>query len=489
LERAKKIGRAASLWPNPVSIQIAVPQRKISATSPALKETANGHAAGLTGENIRPARPLLFGNEAFQEQLLDIARMGAIRLKPHGKMRRLISSGICVCERVPGADVICLNLGHPAINELRAVLAEMTGVHVDDQQHDGNPNFDRVSPLGHRRPLAFRIMLVLYQAGAGVDAETMRRRLPDVWPDSVTKALYRLVRDRVLEEGVGRTFSLSPWLPQSFNALVLRLAELSDHPRLKLGRESATRQAAYLQASDGAPRLFGTDIRLRNLMALALYGPMHTLDLRKIVGGDTMIEEGRDNAPVGRGSVVQTWETSNGRALALDAAHPLALPLKRLLLRLAEIYPLPPHVPAYDRPEPPPAQAWDGDRLALFGSAIPTKILLTLGNRGWTFEAICCESASGSRDPGSNKRVVTKKVIRRLEDEGILVGSRPRGPGFGPRLLVIAETFPAKDELYALIDAAMAAWPDLAGRVKAEFDALPAKTKEYFRRRGLWSDP
>ncbi len=96
---------------------------------------------------------------------------------------------------------------------------------------------------------------------------------------------------------------------------------------------------------------------------------------------------------------------------------------------------------------------------------------MILANRGWTFEAICCESP-GCRDPNSNKRMVTKNVIRRLEDEGVLAGSRPRGPGFDPRLLRLAETRPACEELQALIE--------------AEFAALPGKTKEYFRRRGLW---
>lgn len=124
----------------------------------------------------------------------------------------------------------------------------------------------------------------------------------------------------------------------------------------------------------------------------------------------------------------------------------------------------------------------------MFGSHIPTQILLTLANRGWTFEAICCESASGGHDPNSNKRVVTKKAIRRLEDEGVLAGSRPRGPGFAPRLLRLAETCPAREELQALIEAAIVAWPDLGERVEAEFNAPPAKTKEYFRRRGLWSE-
>ncbi len=190
--------------------------------------------------------------------------------------------------------------------------------------------------------------------------------------------------------------------------------------------------------------------------------------------------------PFGRGGQVRVWETPDGTAVELDEAYPLALPLRRLLVRLAEVYPLP-QVPTMKRPDPLPPQAWAGDRLALFGSAFPTKILMTLAGRGWTFEAVCCESHSKD-DGADNRRVLTKKVIRRLEAEGVLEGSRPRGPGFGPRLLRIADTFPAEDELQALIDAIPAAWPDLGDRIEAAFAAVPEKTKTYFRRRGLWND-
>lgn len=68
--------------------------------------------------------------------------------------------------------------------------------------------------------------------------------------------------------------------------------------------------------------------------------------------------------------------------------------------------------------------------------------------------------------------MVVKKAIRRLEAEGVLEGSRPRGPGFGPRLLRIAAGFPARDELQALIDAIPVAWPDLGDRIAAAFDGL-----------------
>jgi len=209
-------------------------------------------------------------------------------------------------------------------------------------------------------------------------------------------------------------------------------------------------------------------------------------DLRKVTGAFHLHDEGRDDAPFGRGGQVRVWETPEGTAVELDGAYPLALPVRRLLVRLAEVYPLP-HVPRIKRPDPPPPLAWAGDRLALFGSAYPTKILMRLAGRGWTFEAVCCESHSKD-DGADNRRVLTKKVIRRLEAEGVLEGSRPRGPGFGPRLLRIADAFAAKDELQALIDSIPAAWPDLGDRVETAFAAVPEKTKTYFRRRGLWAN-
>ena len=147
-----------------------------------------------------------------------------------------------------------------------------------------------------------------------------------------------------------------------------------------------------------------------------------------------------------------------------------------------QVYPLPPHVPKYERPEPPPHQAWNGDRLALLGSSLPTSVLMSLAGRGWTFEAVCCAVAVG------DDRVVVKKTIRRLEAEGVLEGSRPRGPGFGPRLLRIADAFPAREELQALIDAVPVAWADLGDRLERAFDHIPEKTKVYFRRRWLWTD-
>lgn len=181
---------------------------------------------------------------------------------------------------------------------------------------------------------------------------------------------------------------------------------------------------------------------------------------------------------------MRVWETPDGTAVEIDEAYPLALPLRRLLARLAEVYPLP-SVPTIRRPDPPPPRAWAGD--PLFGSAFPTKILMTLVGRGPTFEAVCC--GSHSQDDGAdNRRVLTKKVIRRLEAEGVLEGSRPRGTGFGPQLLRIAEAFLAKRELQALIDAIPSAWQDPGDRTEAAFATIPARPRRTSTGRGLWRE-
>ena len=354
---------------------------------------------------------------------------------------------------------------------------KLVGVVAGEPSGTINPK----TPLAHKVATAFPVLLTVLRSEEPLDEETIRRRIPYFWPSSVTRNLDSFVRDGVFVGGEGRRFRPAA-LPKSLKPFVLRLADLIDDPRLAPSEASGARTESFEQNADGAPRLFGTDVRLRNLMALAVHDPMLHSDLRRITGTWHLRLESRDAAPFGRGSVVRVWDTSDGEAVMLDTAYPLYLPLQRLLVKLAEIYPLPAHVPEFGRPDPPPPQAWNGDRLALFGSPLPTAVLMSLCDRGWTFEAICCEVATGY------DRVVVKKTTRRLEQEGVLEGSRPRGPGFGPRLLSLAKTCPARDELQALIDAAIEVWPDIGDRVRLAFKGLPDKTKVYFRKRGLWSD-
>jgi hypothetical protein len=379
-----------------------------------------------------------------------------------------------------------LDRRHPAHEELLAVLDDLTGVrrrHEPTYDSLLEPELDTKRALGHDFISAFEVLHLVATVGLTLDREAIGlRRLRHLAKETIDGALDALVTGGVIDEGEdGIRFSSD--VPARYIALI---EKIGTHIGLDVPDDAGSRAWAYKNAPDGAPRLFGTDVRMRNLMALAVHGPLHYRTLA-LVTGQSHVKIGRDNAPVGRSDVVRIWNDDKGTAMALDPEHPLALPLRRLLLALEKQYP----VRRMERPEPAPVMPeprgyWRGDRLALFGSAIPTKILLTLGNRGWTYEAICCERASSSRDKNSNKRVVTKKPLHRLENEGLLSSSRRRGSGFGPRLLRISDDFPAKDELQALIDAALVAWPDLAERIDAEFNAIPAKTKEYFRRRGLW---
>jgi hypothetical protein len=82
-------------------------------------------------------------------------------------------------------------------------------------------------------------------------------------------------------------------------------------------------------------------------------------------------------------------------------------------------------------------------------------------------------------------RVVVKKVVKRLEGEGVLQAGRPRGPGFNVRVLTIADDFVAKDELLAVLRAYDRAFGTSAS-VRAALEGLPARAQEHLRRRDLW---
>jgi hypothetical protein len=244
-------------------------------------------------------------------------------------------------------------------------------------------------------------------------------------------------------------------------------------------RKAITRPWAFKSAGDGAPRLFGTDVRLRNLMALAKYGPLHLTDLRRITGAPRTESEAHGYAPFGRGGVVCFWKTNNGTAVMLNPKHPVAEPLRALLLKLTEIYPLSALVRRHPPPKPPKIPAWRGDKLALFGSPIPTTILLTISALGWTFEALCVATATGYH------RENVKKAMRRLEEEGVLCSDRKRRPGFDVRAVHLAEDFPAYDELRVLLDACIDVWPQFARSAHHALDQLTPKTKAHLRNRGL----
>jgi hypothetical protein len=76
-----------------------------------------------------------------------------------------------------------------------------------------------------------------------------------------------------------------------------------------------------------------------------------------------------------------------------------------------------------------------------------------------------------------------------MEREGVLDASRPPGGGADVRVLTISDTFCARDELLALVQAHLRQWPEFANTVKRKMLELKPKAREHLRRRGLWPYP
>jgi hypothetical protein len=278
------------------------------------------------------------------------------------------------------------------------VLQELSGAQVislietvsDRGDHTINARYPL---LHHGSTVNFRTILHVLLSGIdGITFEKLRLRMPDQWGINVNKTVKRLVADGVVVVTEGARVRVADAVPKAFYRVVKIIAEHLGRTDVRFRAKPVNarkRVAAHVRAPDNAPHLFGPDSRLRNMMALAKHGPLHYSDLRRVVGGDQIRLDGRDNAPFGRGSVTRSFDTPEGPAVMLDSAFPLARELKLLLLRLEESFSLPALVRRHEAPKTPRNVLWNGDRTALFGSAIPTGILLSIGALGWTFEAIC----------------------------------------------------------------------------------------------------
>ncbi len=299
----------------------------------------------------------------------------------------------------------------------------------------------------------------------------------DQRPPAVESAIARLVADGVLvEEAYDIRYAGD--VPPEYLDLVRKVdsvltGDTADEHVAK------RRKMAFERADDGAPRLFESDARLRNLMALAIHGPLYAADIAIIVGSKKTRPEDRNYAPFGRGGVVATCETSVGLAACLDPNHPVALEFRALLIALEKIYPLPRPENELPLPPVPVFGPWNGDKTALFGFPIPTGILFTIGTLGWTFESLCVTALVG------RYRENVKKVLRNLEDEGILASDRPRRPGFDVRVVRLDETFPAKAELETVLRRCVVVWPEYATLTHTSLAGMPAKTLVHLQNRGI----
>jgi hypothetical protein len=436
--------------------------------------------------------PVLFATATQQALLLRMHREGTALIPAPMRITRLERAGLAV--RWVGADptdgrrrrhCCALDPRHPAFASLSAVLAELSGdspARADLPTNLPPHKLRVVSALGHQDGYSFRIVLQVVAGGKPLTTATLWRRLPDVPNQLFHPHLKRLIRDDVLREKPKGTVSLAPSVPPAL------LGSSSGRPprtprknrALGIARRWKDCDPSAGSAQDGAPRIFGADARLRHLMTLAKYGAMGTDELRR-VAGIWVRREGSRFAPFGRGGVVRVWKTAEGPAIGLDPDYPLAGPMRDLLLALERVYPVPEFRREWEAPEPE-RRRWIGDRHALFGNVAQTTILTSIGVHGWTFEVLCMEMIA-------QNRVVVHKVVRRLEDEGILQGDRSRGSGFNVRVLTIANAFPAKAELEALLRAYVEAWPATVVAVRRGFERIAEQRprgKAHLVRRGLW---
>jgi hypothetical protein len=466
-----------------VSIRIAVRRQEREGGKPAKKSPPIRSPKQIDETERAPLTPVLFEQPKHQKLLLEVARRGAVEVgRPNAYHTALVKAGILIERRDPPQSaraVVTMNANYPALPELLTFLSDLTGESFPLIPKSAPVHPEK--PLGHKGPLPFRVFLTLAQAREPLTELTIRRRISGEWAQTVRSTIVSLVDSGALAEGEGRKFDFAPDVPDSFKALVLRLAEVIADPLFAKLEVSGPRPSAFGLAEDGAPLLFATDLRLRNFMALAVHGPLLHRELRRITGAQHTNEESWNDAPFGRGGVVRTWETAGGQAVALDEAHPLHPPLLRLLLRMAELYPLPGFKPRFASPIAPPPRPWVGDKLAFFGSDIRTAIMFSIGVYAWTFESLCCHFAGPHREN-------VKHAMRKLEAQGVIAGDRDRRPGANIRFLRIPDSFGAKTELMELLREGAAIWGYEKTVKSALLLNITPKTKAHIVRRGMWPD-
>lgn len=429
--------------------------------------------------------PVFFGSAHTQAALIRIFKDGYIRgVAVKGITRSLRRSGLITEVRKDGHSHWVLDPRHPAYHKVRKLLATVTGVEPGpvrlSPQLCTEYAFDPVRPLAHGNACAFRILHALATRGE-LSLKTARLYVAGVSSAAARRALRQLLVDGVVTSE-GDRFKLASNVPNQFPLLIQHLGGVIAKRDASLSANTALpvpRVGTFCAAEDGAPPLFGPDLRLRNLMVLAKQGRMYLADLRKFTGVESIRRESSSDAPFGRGGVVRVWDTADGPAAEIDPTHPLRLPLRKLLLRLEQQFP----IPAHRVRTPPPCtikKSWNGDWRATFGGDIPTSVLFSIGVLGFTFEALCVAVCTG------HNRVNVKSCVRKLEECGLLAGDRVRRPGFNVRVLRLSKQFCAERELQLLLELACDMWPSFAKRVHSVMQSLPPGTKAHLIKRHLF---
>jgi hypothetical protein len=135
-----------------------------------------------------------------------------------------------------------------------------------------------------------------------------------------------------MKRAVGKHFTELP-LP-----VIGRIPRYKNNYDYRFGVECATdTPRAYQPRAGGPPLLFATDIRMTILVTLALAGrPLRHKSLWHHLGKSAKTSL---YGLVDRG-IVTMWDIGPSKKfVALDPCHPAAEPLRRLLLKVAEVYP------------------------------------------------------------------------------------------------------------------------------------------------------
>jgi hypothetical protein len=236
------------------------------------------------------------------------------------KLLAVARSGLIAASTAKGGLFWSLNSLHPAHDELLAALRALS---QDDETFASLPETEASSgvPLNAERPLAHRYaasfqMLAALATHATLALSELQNFIKEKRTAGVEGALEELSAGDVITTHDG-VVCFAPGVPQEYVQLVLAVNTNVEGPAARIA--PATRRAtSFEHASDGAPRLFGTDLLLRNFMALAKLGPLHHVDLAAIVGIHYVRTESSRYAPFGRAGVVRVSNAPNGIAAALE---------------------------------------------------------------------------------------------------------------------------------------------------------------------------
>lgn len=251
------------------------------------------------------------------------------------------------------------------------------------------------------------------------------------------------------------------------------------------GVRAVAKPRAYQPRVGGPPLLFATDVRMTILVTLALArGPLRQKNLWKHLGklAKTALY------PLVERGLVAMWRLGPSNVyVALDPCHPAAQPLRRFLLRVAELYPgfVTPTYGVDDRDggDPPLRPRRRRDVRYTFGDPIRTMVLLLVHLRG-ELVGVDAERIVPYLERCSVRDVLWMYRAFGLLESRYVVQNRRHANGF--RFDERHPLVPYVQEVLAALDHAMPQWRVRERRQRTE--AIPKRSdpRRGRRKSGQW---